>query len=175
VAIRVYPVQGGTLRVSGAWAEWTPAGEIRGKVRLRVSRDRQGRKTITEVRILDPAGVPAALLRQIPLGALEDVINSPRDAAVTPATVTPKVRIPTPRVHTRSASLKAEAGLNVRDTEVFFRGVAADYTAAAAFTRHPATQLAQDRGVSDRTVSRWLAEARHRGLLPPTRRARGGS
>ena len=146
---REHQVQGGILRVGGGgWADWIPAGEARGQVRLRTARDRQGRKVIAEVRIADPSGVAAGLLRQIPLGALEDVLNAPR-------------------VIERSARVGATAEIRVVEIEV----VAAEYAAAAAVTRHPARKLAEDRGVSGRTVSRWLAEARRRGLLSPARRS----
>ena len=71
-----YPVQGGILSVlEGPWTQWTPPGWPHGTVRLKVSRDKKGRATITEVRIEDAAGVAAGLLRKIPLGALEDFLN----------------------------------------------------------------------------------------------------
>lgn len=167
-----YEVQGGVLHVAeGPWATWIPRGNPRGEVRLRLSRDRHGRKTITELRISDMAGVAAGLLRHIPLGALEDVLNSPepvprserrsrageirRDVTIVPEPAVARASIPTPTV------------------EVDLVQVAADYAAAAAITRHPVRKLAEDRGVSERTVSRWLAEVRRRGLLPSARRSRG--
>jgi hypothetical protein len=119
---------------------------------MKVSMDEQGRKTITEVRVEDRAGVAAGLLRQIPLGALEDVLNGPQ---VSLGLIDQTARIFPPTI-IQSAS---QAVVNA-------------YSAAAAVTRHPVRKLAEDYGVSERTVSRWLADARREGLLPPPRRTR---
>ena len=167
MAGREFPVKGGTLReLTGAWWEWRPAGLAAGRVRLKLGRDAEGWRVIVELRATDPSGVQAGLLRQIPLGALEEVLNrrevvkrtggatvietkhrdGRQDATVRPGSIRVAVAFPSPAL------------------------LAHEYLRAAAETRHPARLLAERYGVSERTISRRLSEARRQGFLAPVRR-----
>lgn len=58
--------------------------------------------------------------------------------------------------------------------EAFWRDVAETYFRASTFSERPAAEIAEASGLPVRTVHRWVAEARKRGHLAPTRPGRAG-
>ncbi len=61
-----------------------------------------------------------------------------------------------------------------RLTDQYLRDVAAVYLAAIRAKRPPAPAVAEAAGVPVRTVHRWIADARARGILPATTRGKAG-
>jgi hypothetical protein len=59
-----------------------------------------------------------------------------------------------------------------RDTDEFYRRVAAAYTETIRRTRSVAPELAAEANVPVRTVHGWIREARRRGFLPPGKQGR---
>lgn len=57
-------------------------------------------------------------------------------------------------------------------TDGYLARIAAEYVELTRARRHPAVVIAERRGTPVRTVHRWIAEARKRGLLAPTTRGR---
>ena len=57
-------------------------------------------------------------------------------------------------------------------TDDFYRRVAFAYRWAVAQGRNPGKSLADDSGVPNGTVARWIAESRRRGHLPPAERGK---
>ncbi len=58
--------------------------------------------------------------------------------------------------------------------ETFFTALAEAYRDVVSRREPPAPTLAQEAGVSERTIHRWVYEARKRGYLPPAHRGRAG-
>ena len=154
-------LRGGTLTIMGRGrAAWHPGGRVSAQIDLRFAVDRAGRTSVREVRVASPHRVEAALLRQIPLGAIEDVMNGVAVGRADEADKATAIRpVKSYRVGSR------------RDDDSFYKRLTQLYTAAGTETPHPAQRLADDNGVSRRTVTRWLAEARRRGFMNPTRKA----
>jgi hypothetical protein len=129
------------------------------RVYLRFGTRASGRRVIEELRIVDDEGVKAGLLRKIPLGQIEEVANTRhsrlRGQAVSLSITTPAgLKVPVEPVGERDDS--------------FYRRLAESYAQAVKMERrHPARLLAEASGVSIRTMSRWLAEARRRGFMGP--------
>lgn len=59
-------------------------------------------------------------------------------------------------------------------TDAFLRQVAEVYARAAAEGRNPAPAIAEAAQVSPRTVHKWIATARRRGIMPPGQQGRVG-
>jgi hypothetical protein len=61
-----------------------------------------------------------------------------------------------------------------RLTDDYLREVASLYLREVGTKRSPAPAIARAAGVPVRTVHRWIAEARKRGILPPATKGRAG-
>jgi hypothetical protein len=139
-------------------ASWHPGERPEAVILLLLDVDDSGRTSVRELRVSGGNRVEAALLRQIPLGAIERVLNGIRIGRGVNSDEATKIRA--------VKTYKVEPN---EDSDVFYSRVAELYLAAGAEAPNPAQRLAADNDVSRRTVSRWLAEARRRGLMRPAR------
>lgn len=151
-----FSVRGGTLRLEedGHWSEWIPAGGSTATIRLRWKVDRRGLRLV-ELRVSDPDGVPAAVLRQIPIATLEEFMT--RAATETTAIVE------------GGPNRSEEAMERLTEAE---RHVLELYREALLSGFPPAQHVAEELGISPRTVSRHLSKIRQTLLLPTARKSR---
>lgn len=136
---------------------------------------------IVKTLVIDADHVDSGLLRSLPLGNFEQMLNRPDIRAAVEAghpytELTRHVEkalatsnpLPDPETAPRP-KLRRPTG---RDPDVFYRLVAQAHTEAVKVRRPPAPTLAEEAGVPVRTVHGWVREARRRGFLPPTSRGR---
>lgn len=155
---------------------------------LRVD-DRRGRLTIVDliVRPRDGRAVDANLLREIPTGEIEQVLNRPDIAelfrqriatdggtieAETDDALGRLVPADPGDVLTRPplALLRIRGIAAKRKPDTFYERVAHLISLLAPFEESPAERIADANGVDTEIVYRWVKEARRRGLLAPARR-----
>ena len=128
-------------------------------------------------RAIDPSNV-----RELTLGRLETVINSPAVSKAILDQVTSPNLSPEARRLPPAASLEKSArpvagrqGLSLeipstyRKTDEFYAQVARVFEAAAQASTQPAIDIANANGLPKTTVHRWIREARRRGVMKPTR------
>lgn len=148
-------------------------------------RERDGRLVVREL-VVRADRVSGRLLNQIPLGRIEEVLNQPEMAAalrreleraadgfepgptmadLKPSSPSPKVVLGRPR-----RKVRVPSGRSYPDE--FYADVAAAYGFHAASGSSAAAAIAAEADVPRSTVHRWLKEARARGLLAPSSRAR---
>jgi len=174
----------------GIWGGWAyyDTGRPGEEVFIRFDEDERGRLFICDFRILRPEGISTATLRDIPLGQIEAMANSPGLAPL----VRESLKAPRPEEVTSDEQFwgdRAAAGpvpfelspevrrvfgiLPIPETrrypDEFYREVARTYAVLAAGGRDPAQQLSRKNNVPPATVHRWLREARRRGFLAPGR------
>ncbi len=165
-------------------------------VRLRVRDDPGGRLVIYKLAVeaydslIGPGSIAPTTLRDVALGRVEGLINSPAWSSAVRASIecadsgpdfSPEGCPP------ELAQRRAEAlplrhqpqsyRIEVPDERVrgddFYRQVADVYSTAYQVTKRPAVEIAEASGVAVTTVHRWLKEARRRGVLAPARRTPG--
>lgn len=179
---------------SGGWLFWFLPDEP-ADIRVQV-KDVKGRLQVTALFVegfsteAEQHVLKAKDLRALPIGRLEDFLN---DAVVAKAIREDidgrgygadfhpgrlateearevadsfELRIP-PRV-----SLRLDGAKDSRHTEDFYRQVAAVWIVAGTTSRAPATDIARANKVNETAVHRWVREARRRGFLAPSRRAK---
>lgn len=126
---------------------------------------------------IDPSSV-----RELTLGRLETLINSPAVSEAILGDVTSPNLSPEARRLPSAASLEKSArpvagseGLSLeipstyRKTDEFYAQVARLFEAAAQASTQPAIDIANANGLPKTTVHRWIREARRRGVMKPTR------
>jgi hypothetical protein len=142
-----------------------PPGGTTGRIILRHRRDVNGRPLITEVHVVDDEGVPAALLREIPLGALEDVLSAPVTLDVgDESEIDDAARGVAGWVGRLKLSDPADVEQLTQVMELW------QYAQANGLP--PAKYVAQKLRISERTVARRIADLRKHALLPSPRRTR---
>jgi hypothetical protein len=151
------------------------AGEIRYRnsalpfdVFFRSSRAEDGRPIITELRIVNPAGVNAGDLRQLRLGPIEGFLASINKMVDSYRTVVAATE-PLQRI---TWDLRAPSVRPYPDE--FFKTVAESYLACLQISNSPAPVLAAAWSVPVTTVHGWIKQARARGFLPPGRKGKVG-
>lgn len=139
--------------------------------------------------LLGPGSIAPTEIRDIALGRVEGLINSPEYAplvrgaltatsgsdyspsgcpvglAVRKAEDRPFVR------QDRTLRIEIPAGRHFEDD--FYREVGQTYAIAYQTSQRPAADIAEATGVPVTRVHRWLKEARRRGLMSPARRTPG--
>lgn len=169
----------------GGWVSWTN-DEFPGSAWVRFADD-AGRLLPVDLVLAVDDGLTANLLRQVPLGWLEALVNGPamakrvRPGLGRPA---PNVREGLPRARRRKeaeAALLGEISLILEPAapgadhgDDFYRRVALAYEALHRITRAPTTTIAELKGVPVSTAKRWIREARAREFLPPARAGKAG-
>lgn len=166
-----------------------------GGTHLRLTQPEDGRPTVTGVYIHGPeitstmvqgASLSVSRLRTIfdvigaDLGTLETVIKY-GGYGVTPIEGADQ---DVAQLEARAADAPAELRLidparrepltrpDGSDPDGFYQRVADAYRDYAPRTRGPAAEMAREAGVPVRTAHGWIHEARRRGFLPPSRKAR---
>jgi hypothetical protein len=189
--------ESGTLRIAvgdGGWLHVraaTPAGTVMGFVQL--VQDDDGRlytavATVQPWQVKGGRTVPlrGAHLRAFPLAAIEAEANGPlRDEVLAGIdgdvhlTLSGEGRKPGEPRKRRTPAPETDLTLELPATKPypddFYRAVARRYIDAFRFGgARPAALIAEANDVPLKTVHRWVAEARKRGMLPPGRRGKAG-
>jgi hypothetical protein len=162
------PVGSGNLIVLGQGLAMYVDESLEASIR---AHDDGGRLVIAELTVKGDR-VTGRLLSQLPLGRIEEILNSPQAAALLRAESQGRVTAgdlvaPSEEPGLRNPTLVVPAGRSYPDQ--FYVDVAASYGWHALQTRKPAVAIAEEVGVPTTTVHRWLKEARARGLLAPSR------
>ncbi len=173
---------------SGGWFYFSRTG-AEGDVWIRFEAERR-RIVVAELHLV---GVSAAGLRELALGKLEKIVNSPDLAPIVRAFASaPAPALTEPgesfvaTLRKMAPALSGPAGLGFlprpdpfidvppdrKRPDQFYAEVARTYAALAGWTRHPAQEIAEESGVPVTTVQRWMKEARRRGLTPAGQRSR---
>jgi hypothetical protein len=153
---------------------------------VRVQENEHGRLVITELHLARER-IDSAALRELPVGRVEALANSPAIAEDIRAKLH---KAPRPGVEPLSPESRSrwESRRNISPTphllhlavpkgtkpDRFYKEAAELYAELATQSRRPAADLAERSGVSVASVHRWIAEARRRGYLPPAERGRRG-
>lgn len=180
------------------WVEYGRQGWVRVNgidvdvVVLAKTAEVEGRRVIMDLLLLangksSSPGVDSAVLRAMPIGWLESMVNTPQarrllaeqqggpdptgKAIERRATAWFFDQLQPPELNERETRLTRPDG---KDPDTFYRQVAEAYTDAIAKSGTVAPLLAEEAGVPVPTVHRWIAEARRRGFLPPARRGKAG-
>lgn len=157
-----------------------------GRAYVRFAVSSSGRLVVAELRVVAPDGVSAEMLRRVPLGRIEAMVNSPElaDAIrgdVEAASETEREIGPGAgelkdheemEVHVRRRTrrdLKLRIPSERRRPDEFYRQVAVAYATAAQTTRGAAQAVAAANDVPVSTVHRWMKEARRRGVAGAAR------
>jgi|SRR5581483_7954525 len=179
----------------GGWLFWHLPRWHDVRVRVEPSRD-HGRLVVTAVvvradrrrgKAQGVSRIAPGDLRDLPLGRLEAIVNSPPQASVVQAlfeSATAPDFSPDAcpageayRIAQRLSLIPAEGDLALpierggRLSEDFYAGLAAVYARAVLSERSPVEAIARANDVPTPTVNRWLREARTRGLIAPTPRS----
>lgn len=151
----------------------------------------QGRRVVMDLVLVGepwPPGITSAVLKAMPVGWLESMVNTPDAIALLASRDDGN-----PRSDETSEALRRRLNSyfekvlpfaadepptltrpNGVNPEGFYQIVAANYLSAVRTSQRPAAVLAEQAGVPVATVHRWIAETRRRGLLPPARKGRAG-
>lgn len=181
------------LAGTGGWL-WAQLPEVpECDLYIRVTELPSGRLGISaiEIAVRDPERtVDASVLRRIPTGRIEALINEPTHAQQLRSRIAAD-GAETDRRDTRARSERAPSDpdqalravprfvLRLRvpagrtKPDAFYEKVAEIYSLASAYERSPARLIADANNVPVTTVHGWVKEARRRKLLAPGRR--GGS
>lgn len=152
---------------------------------LWTAEDSQGRAYVTRL-LLDAERVSGELLRDMPLGRIETVINAMlRDGSCSPSEsdrLTNSLHVELTRLRSALPQRQDDEPGHPRARlqrppaagggEEFYAQVAAAYLETLERTRAVAPALAAEAEVPVATVHRWILEARRRGFLPPSGRRR---
>ena len=167
---------------SDGWIFWSRS--CGPDVRLRCSTTQEGRIVVTGLCIDADANEPiqAVHLRQLPLGAVEVLLN---DLAITDGPAPAQAPAFDPcrvdRVHASTAAdslpiynpgsdLTIEGAKSRAKPDGFYEQVARSYAAGRRLSRNPVTLIAEANKVPETTVRRWIREARSRGVMAPGRK-----
>lgn len=175
-------------RLSVGNGGWVRSREVGANVWVRLVDD-DGRLVPVDLflEVDEPHVLDAKVLRRVPLGRIEAAANAPDNAKVIRRRMlhhaVPSIG-DTLKTVARPRAVGPDVGewqpliLAVPKTRPypsdFYGFVAAAYFAAAEHTPAPAVAIAEANGIPVKTVHRWIAEARTRGLLPPGRPGKAG-
>ena len=118
------------------------------ELHVRVAPDANGRKLVVGLH-LDGGPVTADLLRSLPIGRIENMLN---------------VDQMDPQFLTQLPPLRRQRG---QDPDEFMGLVASYYRYFSTLTTRPVKRMADHAGVPLPTAHGWVREARLRGELPP--------
>lgn len=155
------------------------------KVYVRFAVVPSGRLRVAELRVVASDGVGAEMLRRVPLGRVEAMVNSPELADAVRADVEAATKVERDIGPAGEQEDHEEAEVSVkrrtrRDLKLripdarrrpddFYRQVAVTMATASQTTRSAAEAVAAANEVPVTTVHRWMKEARRRGVAGPAR------
>ncbi|MDQ0308243.1 hypothetical protein J2S46_002799 [Kitasatospora herbaricolor] len=157
--------------------------------------EQRGRRVITDLVVRSDTRVDSGVLKSLPIGWLEGVVNVPERSASlqsaenagtthtgsSMAELLTELEISIDGMASGGGGEKLPASTRVAltrptgmDPEDFYGRVAEAYNDVVQRTNAVAPALAEEAGVPVATVRRWIQESRRRGFLPPARRGRAG-
>jgi hypothetical protein len=170
---------------NGGWVGFANADEPEW-VYVRVQENEHGRLVISELHLVRDR-VDSATLRELPLGRIEALANSPAIAediraklhqaprpGIEPLSPETRARWESRRIISPTPHLLHLAVPKGTKPDKFYKEAAELYVQLAKDSRRPAADLAERSGVSVASMHRWIAEARRRGYLPPAEPGRRG-
>ena len=141
-------------------------------------RNIKGRRVPTSISVTCDSGVDGELLRKIPLGRIEALLNA--DSSLLDRYIDGKQKARSlEETHQRLDDFaeKHIYKLSIPSTgkypDEFYKHVADAWQLLASQGSPPAKRLAVVNNVPESTTNRWAKEARRRGFLPPARRKTG--
>lgn len=178
--------KGRTEVQAGGWVAWT-ADDFPGAAWVRFA-DEGDRLVPVDLVVAGDGAVTANLLRRVPLGRLEALVNGPTTAKrvrTRMGEAGPDVRagMRKPRKPKEAQEvLLSEIALTLEPFapglpergDWFYKAVAEAYEDLHRITTAPTTAIAEAKGVPVSTSKRWVREARARGFLPPARQGKAG-
>lgn len=170
----------------GGWVLYEDP-DLKADIRLRLSRDRNGRLKVLSMHVEAKAGIDGTLLRDIPLGKIlarlraagnadlwimwaseqegEDLAARVRDLDAQLVMPVDKELIAEAADLAKLEDLHRRFPGRAKRPDEFYETVGRVFTRLAATTRNPAGTIADRLHAERTTVHRWVKEARRRGLL----------
>jgi hypothetical protein len=171
-----------------AWGKggWITYNDPPGSVSVKFAESESGRLEIVNLHFRGDHAVTGEHLRTIPLGRIENLVNSPplaaemREHIATEAVDVEEAERTFARVipggvtlPRRRPKVKLNIPTSAKKPDKFYGDVAEAFAWLGLLYSNPAQELAKANDVPVTTVHRWVREARRRGLLAPARREKG--